>query len=149
MNEHNNFIKDFIREFIDNVIKYSKDSKDISNKIQKKDPSEEEFIKNSKKILKQIENDKEEFAQFLLIEINKLQRIDYYRISKMFSGNTKKSKFREIISLALNGNLEKVKRKKISDKLAGNSIVGLDIESQFTDLEQDNDNLNNKSNYSN
>lgn len=149
MNEHNNFIKDFIREFIDNVIKYSKDSKDISNKIQKKDPSEEEFIKNSKKILKQIENDKEEFAQFLLIEINKLQRIDYYRISKMFSGNTKKSKFREIISLALNGNLEKVKRKKISDKLAGNSIVGLDIESQFTNLEQDNDNLNNKSNYSN
>ncbi len=135
MKEYNPIIKDFIKEFIDSIIRYSKESKDISNKMKESDPSEKEFIDNSRRILKQVKNDKDEFAQLLLIEINKLQRIDYYRIAKMFNSNSRKSKFREIISLALNGNLEKVKRKKISDKLASVSFPSLDEESEFTDFE--------------
>ena len=142
MKEYNPIVKDFIKEFIDNIIRYSKESKDISNKMKESDPSEKEFIDNSRRILKQVKNDKDEFAQLLLIEINKLQRIDYYRIAKMFNSNSRKSKFREIISLALNGNLEKAKRKKISDKLASGSFPSLDKESEFTDFEYDNNYFN-------
>jgi len=137
MKEYSPIVKNFIKEFIDNIIRYSKESKDISNKMKESDPSEKEFIDNSKRILRQVKNDKDEFAELLLIEINKLQRIDYYRIAKMFNSNSKKSKFREIISLALNGNLEKAKRKKMSDKLASGPFPLIDTESELADFEYD------------
>ncbi len=55
----------------------------------------------------------------------------------MFNSNSKKSKFREIISLALNGNLEKAKRKKMSDKLASGPFPLIDTESELADFEYD------------
>ncbi len=135
MKEYSPIVKNFIKEFIDNIIRYSKESKDISNKMKESDPSEKEFIDNSKRILRQVKNDKDEFAELLLIEINKLQRIDYYRIAKMFNHNSKKSKFRDIIAIALNGNLEKIKQRKVSDKLSNGLQFPFDTESELTDFE--------------
>jgi hypothetical protein len=60
----------------------------------------------------------------------------------MFNSNSRKSKFREIISLALNGNLEKAKRKKISDKLVSSPFPLLDTESELIDFEYDNNYFN-------